>query len=143
MRLQRLREAHVAAIDLQPAQAALRATLTEEVVGNLVRSRGIAITDRRRVLACAGLAPHWPGRSTGWALLSAGIGPNRFIAVHRLIAAALDRHETRHPGRIEIQIDPDHAAALRWATILGFDVEGRLRRYLPDGRDMILMARIS
>ncbi|MFO1188511.1 MAG: GNAT family acetyltransferase [Alphaproteobacteria bacterium] len=143
MRLHRLRLSHVEAIDLQPSQAALRDQLSGAVIQGLVRSRAIAIVDGADVLVCAGLARRWPGRTVGWALLSHKIRPNRFLAVHRLIAAALDRAEMRDPGRIEVQIDPSHAAALRWARLLGFEVEGRMCRYLPDGRDMILMARVS
>jgi len=143
MRLHRLRATHIETIDLQPAQAVLRDRLSEAAIQGLVRSRAIAIVDGADVLVCAGLTQRWPGRAVGWALLSRRIRPNRFLAVHRLIAAALDRAAMRDPGRIEVQIDPGHAAALRWARLLGFETEGRMRRYLPDGRDMILMARVS
>lgn len=143
MKIQHLRAPHIAAIDLQPAQSSLRAQLTNATIERLVEAPGIAIVDESDVLACVGLAPQWPGRCIGWALLSAKVRPNRFIAIHRMVAAALDRFELRHTGRIEIQVDPSHAAAVRWAAMLGFEVEGRLRYYLPDGRDMLSMARIS
>jgi hypothetical protein len=142
MRLRRLREGHLLSISLQPVQVALRGGMTEAVACALARGPGLAVIDRGDVLACVGIVPCWPGRAVAWALLSDRIQPNRFLAVHRRVKAALDRHGMRHPWRIEIQVDPTHLAALRWAAMLGFLVEGRMRRYLPDGRDMILMARI-
>jgi len=143
MKLHRLRVAHLAMIALQPAQAALRMDLTEKAMVGLAASGGIAIVDRGEVLLCAGLVPQWPGRWVAWALLSGTIGPRRFVALNRLVEAALDRYALHHPGRIEIQVDPHHRNARRWARLLGFAPEGRLHRYLPDGRDMILMARIT
>ena len=43
---------------------------------------------------------------------------------------------------IEMIVDPDHRAACRWARLLGFEEEGYMKSYSPDGRDALMFARV-
>ncbi|MCG8548240.1 MAG: hypothetical protein MJE12_28915 [Alphaproteobacteria bacterium] len=129
---------HIDDIELQPAQSALRTYLAAGH-GPELSERSIAYTAvDDRVIACAGVIPVWPGRDCAWALLS-DCGPTVFWRVHRAVKRFLDARLTR---RIEMIVDPDHRAACRWARLLGFEEEGYMKSYSPDGRDALMFARI-
>jgi hypothetical protein len=141
MRIVPYRAEHLAALVLQPAQAWLVPIVTEEYRAALERA-GPAFTALAagRVLGCAGIVEHWPGRGVAWAMLAADIGP-RFVAVHRAA-----RHYLEHaaPRRLEIVVARDFAAGRRWALLLGFEREtpDGMRGYGPDGATYDLYARI-
>ncbi len=91
-----------------------------------------------RVVGVAGVAPQWRGRAVAWALLSE-CGPPVFLAVHR---AALRFFALQGYRRIEAGVDVRFTAAQRWARLLGFEREGLMRGYGPDGHDAYLYARV-
>lgn len=132
---------HARTIALQHAQAVVDmgrnsfedAALLERYGG------GFTAIDNGQVIACAGLAEQWQGRMLAWAMLAGDIGPHRFVRVTRAIRRALDLAQC---DRIEMQVDADHPQAIRWAQTLGFEVESRMRRFLPDGRDAFMFVRI-
>lgn len=95
------------------------------------------------ILGCAGVLPEWEGRAIAWALLSDSISPRRFRAVHAAARKGLDEAHGKGYRRIETTIDPSFPAAIRWAAALGFDFEGLMKAYTPDGRDMYLVARVK
>ena len=51
----------------------------------------------------------------------------------------LDVRDTR---RVEMIVDPNHRAACRWARLLGFEQEGYMKLFSPDGRDALMFARV-
>lgn len=91
-------------------------------------------------VACAGVVEMWPNRGHAWALLGDNAGPH-MIAITRAIRAFLDALPLR---RVEMAVDPDFPAALRWARMLGFECEtpSPMRAYCPDGRGAYLFARV-
>lgn len=130
---------HLRAVRLQPEQAVLQPMLDDAYIRNLARnSHGFTALDGPEVIACAGVILAWPGRECAWAMLSR-CGPARFLRVHRAVAGFLAARETR---RIEITVDVRHAAARRWALLLGFEEEGVLRAFTPDGRDVYSYGRL-
>jgi hypothetical protein len=141
MRIVPYRAEHLAALVLQPAQIWLAPVVTDEYRAALERA-GPAFTALAggRVLGCAGVVEHWPGRGVGWAMLAADIGP-RFVALHRAVRRYLERQA---PRRLEIAVQRDFAAGRRWALLLGFEREtpGGMRGYGPDGATYDLYARI-
>lgn len=91
------------------------------------------------VMAIAGLSKQWEGRAIAWSLLSPNIG-HHFIEIHRAVKRALAQ---THMRRIEAHVDPTFASAVRWIQMLGFEREGVMKQFSPDGRDMDLYARIQ
>lgn len=130
---------HIDQIELQPAQAGLRAFLEQGHALHLAEG-SLAFTGFQdgKAIGCAGLIEIWPGRDCAWSLLS-DCGPRAFLNVHRTIMRFLGERRTR---RTEMSVDADHAAGQRWAELLGFRKEGLMRSYSPDGRDAYLYARI-
>lgn len=132
MRVEPCALAHLRAIDLQPMQACWRDMVTDEECEALVRVGSWAGIDAAgRVLAIAGLIDRGGGRAEGWSLLSAAAGaalPAITRALRRGIAASAYR-------RVEIVTADSFPAAGRWAAIMGFRHEGRMRAWCEDGTD--------
>lgn len=95
--------------------------------------------DGDEVLACSGVVRVWPGRDMAWALISAHAG-KRFVKIYRAIKRFLELHPTR---RVEATVDVDFEEGHRLMKMLGFEYEGLVRAYMPDGRDMCLYARVK
>ena len=141
MRIVPYRAEHLLELVLQPAQAWLAPIVTDEYRAALERA-GPAFTalDGGRVVGCAGIIEHWPGRGVAWAMLAADIGPG-FVALHRAARRYLD---LKAPRRLEIAVERRFAAGRRWALLLGFERETPkgMRGYGPDGATYDLYARI-
>jgi RimJ/RimL family protein N-acetyltransferase len=45
--------------------------------------------------------------------------------------------------RIEATVDVGFKQGHRWIKMLGFELEGYMRAYRPDGADMLLYARVK
>lgn len=140
MELVPFRPAHLARLRLQRAQVHLGVLLDDPGYGMALAEAGPAFTGVHRgaVVGCAGLSELSPGRAYAWALLS-DCRAVPFRAVHRAVVDVLNASPVR---RIETAVDSGFAAGERWARLLGFGWEGRMRAYLPDGGDAELYARI-
>jgi hypothetical protein len=90
-------------------------------------------------VACAGLIEMWKDRAQAWALLSADAGPH-MLPITRSIRFRLASSSFR---RIEMAVDVDFEAGIRWAHMLGFEHECTARNYFPGGRTARLYARIK
>ena len=134
---------HLAALRLQPWQAAAQHSMNEAHGRELAAQTGLAYTalDDGVPLACAGVIEIWRGRAYAWSYLSAGAF-KQFKAVHRAVLEFLVLAAERWP-RIEMAIDVDHVAAKRWAFHLGFALEGVARKWTPEGRDAEIWARVT
>lgn len=131
---------HLQGLLLQPSQAGMRPVMSDPGYGSSLAAAGpaYAAVVGGQVVACAGVIPQWPGRAVAWALIGKEAGPH-FIGIHRAVQRALDMHAFR---RIETGVVCDFEEGHRWAKMLGFVREGRMRAYTPDGRDCDLYALV-
>lgn len=141
LRVVALQPAHLEALALQRTQAALAPLLAAPGYAGTLIAAGPAFAGLagEAVVGCAGIVRLSEGRGHAWALVGE-TGPALFVAVHRAVAAFLDGQRLR---RIETAVDCGFAAGHRWARLLGFVREGRMRAYGLDGRDADLYARIN
>lgn len=132
--------AHLAALRLQAAQRVLAPLLVDPAYAETLIAAGPAYAGLcgDAVIGCAGVVMLSAHRGHAWALLG-DMAPAAFVAVHRAAAAFLSGLDLR---RVETAVDSDFAAGHRWARLLAFDREGRMRGYTPDGRDADLYARV-
>lgn len=102
--------------------------------------RAFTIRDRatRRILCIAGLAEQAPHYATGWALLAADKSGAAMLAITRAVRWFLDKREF---AVVDCLIHADQLSARRWAALLGFLPEARLRQRAPDGGDIIIYSR--
>lgn len=93
-----------------------------------------------RPVACAGVVELWRDRGQAWALLDVTAG-RHMMRITRAIRHQLDALPFR---RIEMAVDVDFPEAIRWALLLGFNLETPqpMKAYTPDGRACYQFARI-
>lgn len=139
MRVVPFQAAHLEGLSLQTAQQDMQRYLSVEY-GLALEQDGQAFSalSGHRVLGCAGVETVWKNRGVAWSLLGQ-ISPAELLGVHRKVMAFLESQRLR---RIEMAVDAAHMPGQRWASMLGFQFEGTLRAYTPDGRDCHLYARI-
>jgi hypothetical protein len=127
-------------LSLQPSQEFLVPFLKRDGYGQELVDAGPCYTGRHngRIVCCAGLVNLWEGRASAWALLSADSG-RCMISIHRAVAEFFDGCGIE---RVEAYVVPDFMPGHRWARMLGFEHEGRLRAF-QRGQDMDMYARVS
>ncbi|VVE74063.1 hypothetical protein PCA31118_04672 [Pandoraea captiosa] len=119
---------------LQPAQAAMRPLLLANGYPEALEPLE-SFTGRidGRVVVCAGFFTLWEGNVRAWALIAGDIGPMGMLALHRAVRRAMISCAAR---RIEVEVDTNFPQAHRWVKMLGgFEWEGTMRKYSPEGRD--------
>jgi RimJ/RimL family protein N-acetyltransferase len=72
-------------------------------------------------------------------LISEAAGQH-FFMIHKAVRRALLFHNYR---RVETAVASDFEQGHRWMSMLGFEREGRMRAFTPDGRDCDLYARVQ
>lgn len=90
-----------------------------------------------RVVACGGLCIQWEGRGVAWAIISEGAP---LVAVTKSVIHVLGLPGI--PRRVECFVDVSFQEGIRWAEMLGFQREGLMRAFSPDGRDHVLFSRV-
>lgn len=102
--------------------------------------KGVAWTAEAdgQILGIGGLAAQWENRAIAWTLLSGDVG-KYFVQLHRAVKDVLVKSPyVRIEATVDVGFEPGH----RWMKMLGFEVEGYLKAYRPDGGDQIMYARI-
>tara|TARA_R110002167_G_scaffold62113_2_gene175400 strand:- start:611 stop:1051 length:441 start_codon:yes stop_codon:yes gene_type:complete len=94
------------------------------------------------VIASAGIKPLWPGVGEAWIVASDNM-PKKKLSVIKLIKENFDRmiHDNGFV-RVQACIRSDWPEAKRFAEFLGFEHEGIMKKYGPDGQDYLRMARV-
>ena len=127
-------------IATQPAQQYLHRIVDVRADFTELANRGLAWTaeSEGRILAIAGVEPQWENRAIAFALISGAAGPY-FWAIHSAVHNFLNSTTYR---RIEATVDVGFEQGHRWIKMLGFEIEGYMKAYRPDGADMLLYARV-
>jgi hypothetical protein len=137
----RMKPEHVAGFRLQRKQAMLAGNLADpDYVAALVGSGNAftALNDGRAV-AFGGCLELWKDRAYMWSLIGEDAGPHMRV----LVRAAAGYLKIAPWRRIEAAVASDFAAGHRLVRMLGFEFEGRMRAYSPDGADHDLYARVK
>lgn len=98
------------------------------------------------VLAISGVFPRWAGHGTAWAYLSRGIRRREWVAITHAIEHHLQQALETDYHRVEVwaHAEPQFWCdiATRWIERMGFEFEGRARKFTPDARDMMIFAKV-
>lgn len=100
------------------------------------------VTDRLEPIACGGLTPVWPGRFLAWTWIGSP-SPRGWAAITHACERQLTVAFENGAMRIEASTPVGLEAGGRWLERLGFQREGRARRYGPAGEDYWLYARVD
>lgn len=107
----------------------------ERLRGILPQLSGPAITGAidGRVAMIAGIEPLWSGVGEAWAVTTPLVDRHR-AAIARKVAAELPR-QAADLGlhRLQAAVHDDHVRSRRWLEWMGFEPEGLMQGYGPDG----------
>ena len=107
---------------------------------------GYALLDGLTPLAAGGLIPIWPGNAEAWLFVAQHCTRRQLVPALRIAARLLDDRQATDSIRFRrVQMFVRWAAPWRvsFAAALGFECEGRLKSWAPDGADYALYARIG
>lgn len=129
---------------LQPSQAHLTPLLRDPATraDYLVPELSYAVREAGRLAACAGVMPLAPHRGFGWALVGA-LSARGWVGFTGATRSVLQAAEGRGIRRIETIVDADFPPGIVWVKALGFEVEGYMPGYWPDGRAALLYGRLA
>lgn len=92
-------------------------------------------------VASFGVTPLWDGVSEVWAVFSRRWAADNGSFIAKSSRKWIeDRMVDNH--RVQCFVIDSNAAAKKFAEFLGFEVEGRMRKYGPTGEDFIMYARV-
>ena len=80
-----------------------------------------------------------------WAVVSRSFreGKNKFFVTRKVIEFLDHLQYNDNMRRLQTTVVIDFNEGHRWAKILGFEVEGLMRAFEPDGRDTVLYGRVK
>lgn len=133
---------HLLQIEPQSAHAHLAGSFTPADGAALARFGGWTGLHAGRPVGCGGIVTLAPHRALAWALIGA---PPRtaWTRIHRRVKRAIADAHAQGVERIEMHVDADFPAARRWARLLGFAEEARLRRALANRHDCLIMVKFQ
>ena len=105
---------------------------------------GMAFTavENGYLIASSGVQPLWNGVGEGWFVASSKM-PQKKLTIIRMIKDNFDGIINDNSlFRVQAGVRSDWPTAKRFAEFLGFEHEGIMRKYGPDGQDYYRMARV-
>ena len=135
---------HLDGLRLQPEQAELQYQLGIPGYARAIEGphTWTGLVDGRVVGVC-GIQEKWKGRGLAWALLTTGLTARDFLRAHNKVREILDLAQIQKLVRVETAVLVKHEEANRWARTLGFEREGLMKKYSPEGNDAWLYARVA
>lgn len=131
---------HLERLDLQDAQRYMVSHICVEYLKRLaVVGPALSAEVDGRIIASAGVAFQGFGMGVLWAFVSKDAG-RHFVRLDRSVRRLLELTGLK---RIEATTEASFVQGCRWLALLGFENEGRMRAYGPNGEDHYRFARIS
>jgi hypothetical protein len=101
------------------------------------------VNDEESVLAIFGLVMPWDNFGDCFALLSED-AVKRPIELHKSVLSIIEHFEkVLELHRMQITVKEGYNIGMKWATALGFKQEGLMHKFMPDGGNHYLYARVS
>lgn len=123
-------------IQLQPSQEYMKQLIDYNVD---LTDQAFTFEVDNEIIAIGGLNVIWEGRAELWSLISKYAGRYLF----RVISIAQTLIQDSGCKRIEATVDVGFESGVRFIKLLGFNMEGYLQSYRPDGKDVLLFTRIQ
>jgi hypothetical protein len=96
-----------------------------------------------KVVVCFRGSTVWPGVGEAWLLSSPSVSDHALSVVRSSRMIFADIFKTEAFSRVHISVDSANDSAFKFAKALGFEVEGIMRQFGPDGSNYYMMARIK
>tara|TARA_R110000765_G_scaffold107257_5_gene198033 strand:+ start:201 stop:665 length:465 start_codon:yes stop_codon:yes gene_type:complete len=103
----------------------------------------VSVIRNGHLLGSGGIFPVWDGMGEAWVLPAANVKKNKKVFV-KLIRENMERLSDEYGfRRIQATARADAPIAQRFLEFLGFEREGLLRAYGPDGANHVLFSKIK
>lgn len=94
------------------------------------------------LLGCGGIKILWHGVGEAWVIFSPDV-INHKIAVYRIVTEYLEKLiQDNNLYRVQAHVGCNFGAAINFVKNLGFEVEGKMRKFYPDGTDAFICALV-
>lgn len=123
---------------LEPGHLRELSVLSEEYIAALCGHEGYAGFEAGRLVGAAGMVTNWRGCMVAWALLMPDVDMRTMVKATKEV----QRFLAGWTCRVETWVDASRPDHVMWAEKLGFEKEGLMRKFLPDGGDAWLYARV-
>lgn len=126
-------------IVLQEAQSYMQGHIDNLNISELAKHSRVWVSENNGVItAMGGLVPMWTNRAQAWMMIADSAGAN-MMEIHKAVKQELINAPY---VRIESTVDVGFKQGARWMKMLGFELEGYMKAYRPDGADMLLYSRV-
>ncbi len=134
---------HRVVLEDDPSDADIRSLLPDtDETRDLLCENARTWWEEEAVLAIVGIAPLWKGVGTVWTLLSKA-SKQRGVSLTRGVLRFLDMlHGERGYRRVQATVELGDEPARLWIIQLGFQYEGTMVAYGPDGATHDMYARV-
>lgn len=131
---------HLWQIRLQPSQVIALSYITPEYA--LALSTGgpaVSAEHNGEIIACCGVAYTAFKGGMLWGFVSKDAG-RHMVRLHKCLRRFLGLIKAR---RLDATVEAGFAPGCRWLALLGFECEGLMRAFGPDGSDHLRFARVT
>jgi hypothetical protein len=94
------------------------------------------------IIGIAGVTPIWSGVAHAWVILGTNVQSHRFF-MHRNVGKYLEILAKRFLlKRVQATVPVSSHKNLSWIEVLGFELESKLDRFGPDGKDHFMYRKL-
>lgn len=102
----------------------------------------LGFTEGGKLLGVAGSYRVWAGSAQAWGVFDRAVDKFPKSLTEVCLSLILYAQKTQELKRISLTVREGFKKGDRFASVLGFEQEGSMKRYLPDGGDARLYARL-
>lgn len=96
-----------------------------------------------KICGCLGVIPQWPGRAVAWAVIAEGVTVREMVFITKATVDFLESIQANPKyRRVETTVMSNWPQGARWAERLGFDYEGTLKAWGPNGGNFDMYGRV-
>ncbi len=94
-------------------------------------------------IVCGGINPIWEGVADVWIIMKKGSNKHKFFMLKNIKEKFEETITKRNYHRVQAVVRSDFTHGLRFAKRFNMTSEGVMKKYGPDGKDYIMVARIK
>ena len=94
-------------------------------------------------IVCGGINPIWEGVADVWIIMKKGSNKHKFFMLKNIKEKFEETITKRNYHRVQAVVRSDFTHGLRFAKWFNMTSEGVMKKYGPDGKDYIMVARIK
>lgn len=99
--------------------------------------------DEGRIVFFGGVTILWPGVGEAWSIMSELVEIHPLAVVREIRSRISEAFEAHGLRRVQAIVTDDNPRAVKLLQMAGFEVEGILRQYSPDGKDCYILGRLG